>query len=440
MSRQLVDDDYAVHIIDAARALCARRSTARGERVEVSHDADLRYVHGLLALRLGDDTFAGRRSMAAAALSGSQSDLLSDLAAGLQRDTGSDDEAVRESPTSLPGMIRRGEALLLLARPEEARRQFEAVLAIDSGHPQAHIGIARASQALGDDALAWKEFAHYRPECYGRSCEQPIWDGSRLDGRTILVWSDQGLGDTIQYLRYIPLLVERGARVIVQCRANIVSLIACVAGVSHVVAFGAPVPDFDMHAPFFALPRVFNRLGVGIPSGVPYLSAPPDLAIRWRERLRQRPKKVVGLVWAGETTWHAARFKRVPFETLASLVRVRGCRFVSLQLGPHAADVIVPPTGPRVEEVLSESCTVAETAAIVHTLDLVISVDTLVAHLAGALGRPTWLLLHHGADSRWLAQHRIVPWYPTIRLYRQTTTGDWSSILQRVARDVDSLA
>lgn len=263
---------------------------------------------------------------------------------------------------------------------------------------------------------------------------RPLTDLREAEGRTVLLRAEQGFGDTLQFCRYAPLLAERGARVVLEVPAPLVRLLRTLPGVSDVVATGAPMPWFDFHCWLMSLPRLFGTTLETIPATIPYLRADPALVPAWRARLAERPGLRVGLAWAGgqrPDNPHAAAIDRrrsIPLADLAPLSTVRDRAFVSLCLGRDET----PADGGWLYDPSGHIGDFADTAALMESLDLVIAVDTAAAHLAGALGRPVWLLNRHDTCWRWLRDRDDSPWYPTLRQFRQPVAGDWASVIARV--------
>jgi hypothetical protein len=285
-----------------------------------------------------------------------------------------------------------------------------------------------------------------------RDFSAPLWKGEAIGDRTILLHAEQGLGDTIQFCRYAPLMVCGGGTIL-EVPAPLVRLLSRLPGVSEIVASGNGLPPFDLHCPLLSLPHAFGTTLDTIPAATPYLSADPALAANWQERLVGLDGLRIGLVWAGAQWLNvpgaaaAARRKSTGLQALAPLGEVSGVSFVSLQKHVPAAEAADPPHGLALHDFTSDLHDFEDTAALIVNLDLVISVDTAVAHLAGALGKPVWLLNHFGTDWRWLLNRDDCPWYPTLRQFRQPSPGDWNSAicaardaLQRlVAGDCDQL-
>jgi hypothetical protein len=269
---------------------------------------------------------------------------------------------------------------------------------------------------------------------------QPEWQGEDLDGRTILLVAEQGYGDTIQTLRYLPLVAARGAgRIVLHVERPLVRLAASAPGNLVIVPKGAPLPPFDVWRATLSLPGIFNTTDTTMPAA-PYLQPRPPIIERWRGRLGDLRGLRVGLVWAG-SPHHVNDYRRsIGLERLKPLLSVPGVSFVSLQVGPRAADLAKLAPDAPVVDITSELTDFAETAGAILNLDLVIAVDTAVVHVAGALGRPAWVLLTFCPDWRWLLERSDSPWYPSLKLYRQEKSGDWDGIVERVTGDLAALA
>ena len=284
----------------------------------------------------------------------------------------------------------------------------------------------------GDYAAGWPGYEHRWKQplqrAVHRNFAQPMWDGSPLAGRRLLLHAEQGLGDAIQFARYAPLAT--GGRVFVECHPPLVKLFRSLAGVDCVVPRGGPLPPFDVHCPFMSLPMVFGTTLATVPAAVPYLRPPPAAVNRWRHRLAAGPPgRRIGLVWAGDPKHQKDRARSIPLTALAPLADVPGVRFYSLRVGGSA-------DGFPLTDWTAELHDFADTAGLVAGLDLVITVDTSVAHLAGALGKPTWVLIAFAPDWRWLLDRDDSPWYPTVRLFRQPAPGDWAEPIGRLAAAV----
>jgi len=336
---------------------------------------------------------------------------------------------------ALVRLVEIGDALRHEGSNGEAIACYRVALRHDPDCAAAHLALAHSLLLTGNFEQGWEEF-EWRWRAGGISpCpfSQPLWDGSPIEGRTILLWAEQGLGDTIQFIRYAALLERGGARVVVECQPGLAGLLETVPGVEKVVPFRSPLPDFDVQAPLQSLPRILCTRLETIPAQVPYLSADPELVERWGPPIAAFEGFKVGLTWAGNPSQVNDRARSLTLAQLAPLARIPGVALFGLQLGLQAAELHSPPPGLILTNLVDESSQISDTAAIIMNLDLVISVDTMVAHLAGALGRPAWTLLSFSPSDRWLLGREDSPWYPTMRLFRQPRPGDWQSVLERVA-------
>jgi tetratricopeptide (TPR) repeat protein len=356
---------------------------------------------------------------------------------------------VDESIASAEEALRLGGAspdlLSNISAMERRRRGYrravdyaDRALAMQPNHAPAHGSRALALLALGDYANGFVEY-EWRWRCENfttaaRDFARPMWDGvADPRGRTIFIHTEQGFGDTIQFARYIPMLAARGANVIVECHASLRALLQSVRGAARVVPAGLNPPDFDLHAPLMSLPRAFGTRIDTIPAGVPYLSADATKLNAWRARI-SAPGSKIGLVWWGNPKPDPAR--SVPLPVLAPLALVPGVTFYSLQKGDVPADAAAVPAGMNFIDVSHEIKDFADTAAAMMCLDLIITIDTAAAHLAGALARPVWTMLPWSPDWRWMLDRADSPWYPTMRLFRQRDRGDWHSVASQVADEL----
>jgi len=335
-----------------------------------------------------------------------------------------------------------GNSLRAMGRLDAALAAHGQAVAAAPDDAEIRFSRATALLAAGDFAEGWAEYewrwrrAEVRPRGFGEA-----WRGEDIAGRTILLHAEQGLGDTLQFVRYAPLVAARGAWVVLEVQASLVRLMGTLPGVAQVVARGDALPAFDVHCPLLSLPRAFRtRLG-NVPADVPYLCAEPAAAAAFRVRLPDGGLRV-GLAWAGSPhTDHAMthlmdRRRSVGLAALGGLGDVAGVHWVSLQ-----KDAPAPlPDGLTVIDLMREVTDFADTAALVGALDLVISVDTSVAHLAGALGRPVWLLSRFDGCWRWLHGRDDSPWYPGMRIYRQEQPHDWAGVIERVRADLAGLS
>ena len=327
-----------------------------------------------------------------------------------------------------------------IGRVVEAAPAFERAASLAPAVPLYHESLGLNRLLRGDwtggwPELDWRRLDRRNPAA--RPLTGPIWNGSPLGGRTVLLTVEPGLGDVIQCLRYVPLVAGRGGRVVIECQPALVDLVRSVAGVSDVApADGRPLPAFDVHCPLLTLPLVFNTTPQTVPAN-PHLTADAGRIAAWGPRLATAPGlRRVGLAWAGNPKDAVDRFRSLHPSRLAPLAAVPGVRWVSLQKSPPQA--APPPPELDLLDLTDDLADLADTAAVIAGLDLVISVDTAVAHLAAALGKPTWILLPAIPDWRWLLGRADSPWYPTARLFRQTTPGDWTGVVAAVATALTS--
>jgi tetratricopeptide (TPR) repeat protein len=345
------------------------------------------------------------------------------------------DAAIALRPMFAEALSNRGDAFLKLKRVDDALASFDGAVAFAPDFALAHLNRSVALLLSGDYTRGWKEY-EWRWQVEGKPrTDTPQWQGEDVSGTTIFLYAEQGYGDTIQFLRYAPLVAARGARVILEVPNALLRLARGLPGVAQAVAAAEPAPAADLNCPLLSLPRVFATTVATIPADVPYLTPDRAKAASWRQRLAPFLGARIGLVWAGSSPPprpNADRIDRRRSMTLAhfaNLADLPGASFVSLQKGPPASQTRTPPTGLHVHDFTDELKDFADTAALIAALDLVISVDTSVAHLAGALGKPVWLLNRFDTCWRWLLDRNDSPWYPTLRQFRQPTLGDWDSVM-----------
>ena len=320
-------------------------------------------------------------------------------------------------------------------RTQEALDLFEKNL---KQHPIVfgHFAYAHALLKAGKLTEGWRhyEFRWLTEPLLSLRVEfqRPLWTGQDLRGKTLLLREEQGFGDTIQFIRYAPRLQALGATVLLRVRAAMESLARSFPGIDRVLGPDDPTPEFDYYIHPLSVPRVLGTELASIPAEIPYLYADPARVERWRPKLEGKKGLRVGLVWAGSPEHPGDRYRSMSLDTLASLAELRGVCFVSLQKGLPAEQAKEPPPGLEVANLGPELEDFCDTAAVISQLDLVICVDTAVGHLAGALGKPVWLMLQQPPDFRWMADREDSPWYPTVRLFRQRRRGDWDEVVGRV--------
>ena len=342
-------------------------------------------------------------------------------------------------------------SLLQLQRPADAIEVCRAALRIKPDDAEIHGVFAEALLMSGDFRRGWAEY-EWRWKCDTfkdprRNFARPQWRGAggRIADQTILIHCEQGFGDVIQIIRYAPLLAQRGADVTVEAPLELVHLIRTMPSVAMTIAKGNSLPPFDLHIPLMSLPLAFGTTLSTVPANVPYLSPAAKAVEAWRARLGEKTSRLrVGLAWAARQDSARGLRKSIPPAMLERLVAVNDgassplVSFVSLQKSDTTAGV----TGgvlPMID-LSSKLMDFSDSAALIANLDLVISVDTAIAHLAGAMGKPVWTMLAFGADFRWLLDRADSPWYPTMRLFRQPSPGDWKSVLDEVSHQLRAMA
>ena len=316
---------------------------------------------------------------------------------------------------------------------------YEQALAINPTFVEAQWNKALTQLLVGDLAQGfagyeWRfQWSKFREQNPARSFAQPQWDGTPLNGKTILLYTEQGMGDTIQFIRYASLVAQHGGHVVVECQPLLLNLLQGVAGIQQLISEGTPLPAFDVHAPLMSLPYLFGTTLKTVPVDIPYLQLP---ALLTPHSLLPTPHSSfnIGIVWQGNPQNPYNRTRACPLELLLTLTDVPGIALYSLQKEPSPDDRAQLNAHPNVQDLRAHLHDFVDTAAIIHQLDLVIAVDTAIAHLAGALGKPVWLLLPSAPDWRWLQQRDDSPWYPTMRLFRQSRYGDWKSVIEQVKK------
>lgn len=376
------------------------------------------------------------------------------LGAVLQ-DLGRHDEAeaaVRHALALRPGYASAlgnlGNVLIDTGRLGDAVDAYEAAVAAAPDSPSAHWNLGLARLALGDYRRGFEEF-EWRlklPQARGLYADRgaALWRGESVAGRRLLLYAEQGMGDTLQFVRYAPQLAAQGAEVWIECQAPLARLLATLPGIAGVLPPVAERPAVDFVCPLMSLPHRFATALESIPADVPYLRADPGLTAAWEARFSGRPARPrVGLVWAGEPrreqpdAHRIDRRRSLRLDDFAGLLDIEGIDFVSLQKGAGAAQVVGHPLAARLLDWTGDIDDFADTAALVSCLDLIVSVDTSVAHLAGALAKPVWVLSRHDGCWRWLLDRDDSPWYPTLRLFRQQQPGQWAPVLARVAEALE---
>ena len=365
-------------------------------------------------------------------------------------------QAMFLDPTMAAALINHGSLLAMLGRHQEALEDFARAGAMFPDNAEVHWNEALCRLTMGDFPNGWREH-EWRWQTNAlrpgqRHFPQKLWLGeTSLAGRTILLHGEQGFGDMLQFCRFAPLVaafgtpgdgsgeVAEAVNVVLEMPSALARLIRTMPGPQRIVAQNEKLPEFDVHCPLLSLPLALGTTLETIPASIPYLAADADQALAWRIRLAAVPGLRVGLVWAGNprTAQRSLaaidRRRSLPLSRLAPLGEVPGVAFVSLQKGPRADEARTPPRGMTLHDWTDELWDFADTAALIAGLDLVIGVDTSVVHVAGALGKPVWVLNRYDACWRWLYGRTDSPWYPTMRLFRQARFGDWDGVIAEVA-------
>jgi tetratricopeptide (TPR) repeat protein len=349
--------------------------------------------------------------------------------------------ALQLTPDNAQARNNLGIAFVAQLQVEQAIRTFDQALALQPDFAEAHTNKGMALLLNGEFTKGWQEHS-WRFACaeqQGRSAQskfsKPQWDGADFPGKTLLVHAEQGLGDTIQFVRYLPRVKAKGGQVLLACQPDLHRLLVNLAGVDALLADARDLPvdvDFDMHVSLLELPRLFGTELASIPQQVPYLTVNAEQVAAWRSRIGAE-RFNVGLCWAGRPTHPNDRNRSIALSAFAPLARVPGVTFYSLQKGAAAQQLRQPPAGMELIDCSSDLHDFADTAALMMNLDLLISVDTAPVHVAGALGQEVWTLLPFAPDWRWLRAREDSPWYPTMRLFRQPRLGDLAAVMERVA-------
>lgn len=328
-----------------------------------------------------------------------------------------------------------GIALRLLGKTREAIEYFEERL---PQHPSVaaagHYALALLTDGRFREGWAQYEFRWLQAPLNAQRAryDRPVWSGQDLAGKTILLRCEQGAGDVFQFIRYAPLLKSMGATVWLELRSGIGALAKAFRGIDRIYRPGERVADFDFYIDLLSLPGAFGTTLESIPVDVPYLHAPEAVRAQWGDRLAGGTELTVGLAWAGDPNHARDRQRSIPISTIGPLASLQGTRWFSLQKGSAADALRDSPLGRTIVDLDPNLYEYADTAAAIEAMDLVVTVDTSIAHLAGALGKPAWVLLPFAADWRWLQAREDSPWYPTMRLFRQRVADDWHEVVERV--------
>ena len=355
-------------------------------------------------------------------------------------------EALKLNPRHAEATRNLGTILQNDGKLEDALALYQQAIGIRPDFTEAHHDLAMLWLLQGKFDKGWAEYESRRmlPQSGRRRFPQPLWDGSDLGGRTILLHAEQGLGDTLHFIRYTRLVKQHGGQVVVECQPPLERLLTKVAGIDLLVPRGATLPSFDVHAPLLSLPNIFKTAIGTILNDVPYLHADDKLVEAWRGELNaSRQTFRVGIAWQGNAAFRGDKRRSIALASFAPLSMVPGVSLISLQKGPGTAQLTalgkqfpVVDLGSGVDETAGAFM---DTAAIMKHLDLVICSDSAIAHLAGGLGVPVWVALPTVPDWRWLLEREDSPWYPTMRLFRQKELGCWENVFERMADELKQI-
>jgi len=353
-------------------------------------------------------------------------------------------------PNARAPLYNYGYTLKRLGRFQEAIEVYNKVIDQEPDYALAHFGRAVSYLTLGDFEHGWPDY-EWRWKAYDEPLpvyEQPRWDGSDPAGKRILMYAEQGLGDTLQFIRYAQLLKERGAYVIFQAQKPLKTLLSRCDYLDVVIAPHDVIPPFDVHIPLMSLPFLCGTRLATVPASIPYITADPELVALWKQYLDKDPNFKIGICWQGNAFYtnqflrQAVAAKSMTVHTFAPIGRLPGVSLYSLQKisGTEQLATLegfsVHEFGPDFDESHGRFM---DTAAVICNLDLIITVDTSIAHLAAALRKPVWMPLPQPADWRWMLERADTPWYPNMRLFRQTTPGDWESVMMHIANDIKGI-
>ena len=409
------------------------------------HQVEILTALGILLFQMGRSEAGFQQLKKSLSLNPNQPAALYNMAVELQRLTRLDealscyDQALKLNPQDINTLLNRGNALKDLKRYQEAIASFESALALQPNLPSAHWNKAITHILLGQYEQGWNEY-EWGWQCgergQVRKYTQPTWLGdSPIKGKTLLIHPEQGFGDLIQFSRYVPLLEKLGATVILEASASLVDLMTSLSSDVMVIKPGDPLPHFDFVCPVMSLPLALKTSLESIPANIPYLSVSKSKKDFWQQKLGNKTKPRIGIVWSGSMTNkidnNPCARRNIPLEQLQPLFELP-FEFHAMQKELRPEDQSVLSSLNHLHLHHEDLMDFSDTAALIEEMDLVISVCTSVAHLSGALGHPTWVLLPYSADYRWLIDRDDSPWYPTVELFRSQKIGEWSEVISNV--------
>lgn len=346
-------------------------------------------------------------------------------------------QMIDTEPRAVPAHTLMGSALAELGRYSEARAAYEQALALEPDYVDAKASHGLLCLLLGDFERGWEGYRHLTRQTGMLALPdfaRPLWlNDADLSGKSILLFADQGMGDAINFARYIEKIAAQCSEIYLAVQAPLVSLMRSLRHRVYVVDKNEPLPATDFFCPLAQLPLAFGTRLDTIPAGGPYLYPPPERAAYWQDKLRAYSAPRVGLVWSGNSVFTGDHDRSIPFQLMAQTLSESACSFFSVQKDPRPGDADALRSAHQIVDLGPSLTDFAETAAIIENLDLVVTVDTSVAHLSGAMGKKVWIMLPFSPDFRWLLDRDDSPWYPSARLFRQGSKGDWAAVLQQVA-------
>ena len=339
-----------------------------------------------------------------------------------------------------------GIALQEIGKHEDAITHYRKAISIKPSFAEAHFNLSCLYLLLGNFEKGWEEY-EWRLKLksnieHTRSFTQPQWDGRPLDGKTILIHAEQGLGDTIQFIRYIPMLAKAGGDIVVECDAKLSHLFSGYEDITRFIGTGDELPDFDIHASLLSLPNIFKTSLNSTPSDTNYIHINDNLVGSWKNKLSSLKKLKVGLCWQGSVDNRKDQSRSIPLKYFSDILNIIDISFVSLQKGYGQEQILDGGLADKITDFSSEMDThekFVDTCAIIENLNLVIGVDTATIHLAGAMGKPVWVLLPYSPDWRWMLNTNDTPWYPTMRLFRQQEPGNWETVMDEISVELGKL-
>lgn len=377
-------------------------------------------------------------------------EVLNNLANAYQANSQIDDalkyyqKAVQLQPDHAESHAGFGTALYENAQFENAIVHYQKAIQLKPDYVDPHFNNALALLLLGKFREGWKEYEWRRKtKDFIALCPQftqPIWSGKDSPDSVILIYAEQGFGDTLQFIRYAPLVVQHGATIVFECQKELKPLLQTIEGIHHVFSQGEPLPEFDIQSPLLSLPLAFNTTLETIPAKVPYIKADVSLTEQWSKKIRRKNLKFnIGLVWSGNPKYGRDRYRSLSLQSFSCFTQIEYACFYSLQKGSAAEQAKNPPSGMNLIDLTEDIHDFSDTAAFIENLNLIISVDTAVAHLAGAMGKPVWTLIPFIPDWRWMLHRTDSPWYPTMKLFRQSSPDTWDDVISKIYHELQSL-